>query len=66
MADTCKVFHRAQPPRTSDRYSITYSWTSTTAVKSYPTMPLSEEAQAYIRAHTDPRQKACVALPARA
>jgi hypothetical protein len=64
MADTCKVFHRAQPPRTKDRYSITFSWTSTTAVKSYPTMPLSAEAMAYIQSHTDERQRAC--LPVRA
>jgi hypothetical protein len=64
MADTCKVFHRAQPPRSADRYSITFSWTSTTAVKLYPTMPLSDQAVAYILAHTDARQRAC--LPARA
>jgi hypothetical protein len=65
MADTCKVFHRAQPPRTADRYSITFSWTSTTAVKAYPTQPLTEQAVAYILAHTDERQRACVTLPAR-
>ncbi len=64
MADTCKVFHRAQPPRAADRYSITYSWTSTTAVKSYPTMALTEQDQAYIAAHTDSRQRACLALRA--
>jgi hypothetical protein len=62
VADTCKVFHRAQPPRTTDRYSITFSWTSTTAVKSYPTMPLSEKAVAYIKANTGERQREC--LPA--
>jgi hypothetical protein len=60
MADTCKVFHRAQPPRTADRYSITFSWTSTTAVKAYPTMALTEQAVAYILAHTDERQRACL------
>jgi hypothetical protein len=63
MADTCKVFHRAQPPRSADRYSITFSWTSTTAVKAYPTMPLSDAAVAYIQAHTDERQRAV--LPVR-
>ena len=62
MADTCKVFHRAQPPRDTDRYSVTFSWTSTTAVKSYPTMPLTDEAWAYIRAHTGDRQRACLPL----
>lgn len=64
LADTCKVFHRAQPPRTADRYSITYSWTSTTAVKSYPSIPLTEQDHAYIAEHTDERQRTC--LPARA
>lgn len=63
MADTCKVFHRAQPARSMDRYSITFSWTSTTAVKAYPTMPLSEKARAYILSHTDERQRACLPLP---
>jgi hypothetical protein len=64
MADTCKVFHRAQPPREVDRYSITYSWTSTSAVKTYPTMPITDEAYAYILAHTGARQRSV--LPARA
>lgn len=64
LADTCKVFHRAQPPRASDRYSITYSWTSTTAVKTYPSMPISDASWAYILAHTGDRQRAC--LPPRA
>jgi hypothetical protein len=60
MCDTCKVFHRAQPARSTDRYSITFSWTSTTAVKTYPSMPLSEKARAYILSHTDERQRACL------
>jgi hypothetical protein len=63
LADTCKVFHRAQPPRTQDRYSITYSWTSTKAVKEYPTMPISDRAWEYIIGHTGARQQSC--LPAR-
>jgi hypothetical protein len=60
VADTCKVFHRAQPPRASDRYSVTFSWTSTTAIKSYPSMPLSADAIAYIQANTGERQRACL------
>ncbi len=63
VADTCKVFHRAQPPRDADRYSITFSWTSSSAVKSYPSTPLSDEAYAHILSHTNGRQRAC--LPAR-
>jgi hypothetical protein len=60
LADTCKIFHRAQPARDRDRYSITYSWTSTTAIKTYPTMPLSEENWAYIMSHTNERQRVCL------
>jgi hypothetical protein len=60
VADTCKVFHRAQPPRSADRYSITFSWTSTTAMKTYPTMPLSAKAIAYVKANTGERQRACL------
>lgn len=63
MADTCKVFHRAQPPRDRDRYSVTFSWTSVTAVKSYPTMQLTERDYQYILEHTNERQRAV--LPAR-
>lgn len=37
FADTCRIFHRASAPTRTDRYSITYSWTSTTPVKTYPT-----------------------------
>jgi hypothetical protein len=60
LADTCKIFHRAQPARAADRYSITFSWTSTTAVKTYPSMPLTDDAVAYILAHTGERQRACL------
>ncbi len=63
MADTCRIFHRAQPARTSDRYSITFSWTSIAAVKTYPTMSISDQAYSYIMAHTSERQRSC--LPAR-
>jgi hypothetical protein len=65
VADTCRVFHRAQPPRRADRYSITFSWTSTTAVKSYPSAPLSEEAYAYVLSQTHERQRACLPVRAR-
>jgi hypothetical protein len=62
IADTCKVFHRAQPPRTAERYSITFSWTSNVAVKSYPSTPMTEASRAYVLAHSSDRQRAC--LPA--
>jgi hypothetical protein len=64
FADTCRVFHKAQPPRDTDRYSITISWTSTTPVKTYPSHPLSDEADAFVRSRINARQLAV--LPARA
>jgi hypothetical protein len=63
FADTCHVFHRAQPPQARDRYSITFSWTSTTPMKTYPTHPLSDQAQAFVVSHTNERQRS--ALPPR-
>ena len=57
FADTCKVFHRAQPPTKVERYSITFSWTSTTPVKTYPTMPLTDEARAAILGKVNARQR---------
>jgi hypothetical protein len=58
FADTCRVFHKAQPPRDTDRYSITVSWTSTTPVKTYPSHPLSDEAYAFVRSRINERQRA--------
>lgn len=58
FADTCRVFHRAQAPRSKDRYSVTYSWTSTTPVKTYPTMPISNEAYDAVTSRMNARQRA--------
>jgi hypothetical protein len=63
FADTCRIFHRAQPPRTTDRYSITFSWTSRAPLKTYPTTPLSDAAYAFVTSHTNEHQRS--ALPER-
>jgi hypothetical protein len=63
MADTCKVFHRAQPPRTAERYSVTFSWTSNVAVKSYPSTPMTDATHALILSRLSARQRSC--LPVR-
>jgi hypothetical protein len=63
MADTCKIFHRAQPPRTAERYSITFSFTSNVAVKSYPSTPMTDATHALVLSRTNARQRSC--LPAR-
>jgi hypothetical protein len=61
MADTCKVFHRAQPPRTAERYSITFSWTSNVAVKSYPSTPMTDATHALVLSRLNARQRSCLA-----
>ena len=58
FADTCKIFHRAQAPTSADRYSITFSWTSTTAVKEDPTMALTDAARPAVLTRINARQKA--------
>jgi hypothetical protein len=63
FADTCRVFHRAQAPTTIDRYSVTFTWTSTTPVKSYPSMRIPDKAYAFVTSRANDRQRA--ALPPR-
>jgi hypothetical protein len=63
FADTCRVFHRAQAPTTIDRYSVTFTWTSTTPVKSYPSMRIPDKAYAFVTSRATERQRA--ALPPR-
>jgi hypothetical protein len=60
IADTCAVFHRAKPPTTLTRYSVTFSWTSRKAMKTYASMPMTEETHEAILARLSPRQRACV------
>jgi hypothetical protein len=60
FADTCRVFHRAQAPTKRDRYSITYSWTSTTPVKAYPSMPIPPETYRFVSGRINERQRAVI------
>jgi hypothetical protein len=58
FVDTCRVFHRAQPPSKAERYSVTYSWTSTTPIKTYPTIHLPDAAYAQVTSRINDRQRA--------
>jgi hypothetical protein len=58
FADTCRVFHRAQAPTKTERYSITFSWMSTTPVKTYPSTPLPNDVYALVVSQTNERQRA--------
>jgi hypothetical protein len=60
IADTCAVFHRAKPPTTTNRFSVTFSWTSRKAMKTYASMPMTEETYEATLARLSPRQRACV------
>jgi hypothetical protein len=63
FADTCRVFHRAKAPTTTDRYSVSFTFTSTTPVKSYPSSRIPDKAYEYVTSQASERQRA--ALPPR-
>jgi hypothetical protein len=58
FVDTCKVFHRARAPKTRDRYSVTFSYTSTSQIKLYETIHLSQATRARVLAGLSERQRA--------
>jgi len=60
LADTCAVFHRARPPTSVDRYSITFSWTSRRPMKTYASMPMAQETYDSLTRGLSARQRACV------
>jgi hypothetical protein len=60
IADTCAVFHRAKPPTQVDRYSVTFSWTSRKAMKTYASMPMAQETYDALLSRLSPRQRGCV------
>jgi hypothetical protein len=60
LADTARVFHRGRPPRGTDRYALTLTWTSANPVKALPNEPFTPEHAALIRAGLTPRQSSCL------
>lgn len=57
FVDTSSVFHRAKPPTSSDRYSMTFSYASTTPLQVYPEAFLSPPALASVSNQLTPRQR---------
>lgn len=51
FVDTSQVFHRGQPPTTADRYSMTFTYLSTTPYQTFPEFMLSQASLADL--HTD-------------
>jgi hypothetical protein len=60
LSDTRSVFHRAMPPRSRDRYSVTFSYTSRTPMTTVPVPPVTEEERALAVRGLDDRQRACL------
>jgi hypothetical protein len=57
LVDTTRVFHRARPPTTTDRYSMTFSYSSATAYQIFPEYMLSRPTQRRLRDELTPRQR---------
>ena len=57
LVDTTRVFHRARAPITTDRYSMTFSYSSTTPYQVFPQHMLSRSMQRRLRDELTPRQR---------
>jgi hypothetical protein len=56
LADTAAVFHRAKAPTETDRYSVTFSYTTDAPRKVHPVVPFTADQLATIRAGLSERQ----------
>jgi hypothetical protein len=57
FVDPCRLFHRARPPRTADRYSMTFSYCSDRPYLQHPEMRLTRAARAKLAAELTPYQR---------
>ena len=60
FSDTRNVFHRAKPPVASDRFSITFSYTSRRPIKIFSEVILSRNELLEISSRLSKRQKQCI------
>ena len=61
LADPARILHRASPAEDQDRYSVTFTWTSRTPIKTMPAAePFTPDEDARIRADLTPAQLACL------
>jgi hypothetical protein len=58
VLDTCRLFHRARPPRRHDRYSMTFSYCSTRPHQLFPEYLPSRDLVASLAAQLCSRQRA--------
>lgn len=61
LADTHSVFHRAGTPRDSDRYSVTFTWTSRWPLKTHPVKRFTAAETAKVQEGLNERQLASLA-----
>ena len=62
FVDTCRVFHRARPPRSTDRYSMTFSYSSVRPYQVFPEYLLSVSTLAQLRPELTPQQRQALKL----
>ena len=62
VADTHNIFHRIQAPVKSDRFSITFTYTSRKPVRLYDKVSLSPQDLSVISSHLNKRQKQCLMM----
>lgn len=60
ISDTSSVFHRAQPPTSQERYSITFCYTSTTPQVCWNNRKITSKQWELIDRNTNERQKSCL------
>jgi hypothetical protein len=60
--DSCRVFHRVQPPATADRYSMTFSYVSVNPYQVFPEYLVSRSALARLSEHFTPRQRSALMI----
>jgi hypothetical protein len=60
VADNCRLLHRATPPITRDRYSVTFTWSSRTPIKTEPAPDYTPAHLERIRTGLSERQLACL------
>lgn len=57
FVDTCRLFHRAKPPTTTDRYSMTFSYSSTTPYQVFPEFMQTRKTMLALRSELTKRQR---------
>ncbi len=57
FVDTCRLFHRAMPPSKVDRYSMTFSYSSTTPFQVFPEFMQNRKTMMRLRDKLTPRQR---------